>query len=157
MPHVLIAGGPDASRAGGFFSPRVFRDGEFILALKRPFLALDGSTLALRCVLIEPMLRQSPYFFAARHEEGVIFKVDPATAPLRTDGVKWAIAVLALEYLQRAAPEHPRVHIARTNLARQIKAIWAGRGGPLQTAVPHQLDTWAPGENHPDDSSRAPE
>src|SRR5258705_13982958 len=105
MPHVLIAGGPDASQAGAYFSPQVFRDGEYLLALKRPFIALDGSMLALRAVLVEPMLRQAPYFFAARHEAGVIFKVDPATAPLRTDGVKWAIAVLALEYLLRASPD----------------------------------------------------
>jgi hypothetical protein len=143
MPHVIVAGGPGPQQSGEFFTPQTFRDGEFILALKRPFIALDGSQLALRTVLIEPMLRQAPYFVAAHHEEGIIFKVDPATAQLRTDGVKWAIAVLALEYLQRAAAEHPGVHIARTNLARQIKGIWAGRGGPPSSLVPHCLDTFS--------------
>ncbi len=143
MPHVIISGGPGPQQAGGYFSPQTFRDGEFILALKRGFIALDGTVLALRTVLVEPMLRQCPYFFAARHEEGLIFKVDPATAQLRTDGVKWAIAVLALEYLRQSAPEHPKVHIARTNLARQIRGIWAGRGGPPSSVIPHQLDTFS--------------
>jgi hypothetical protein len=143
MPHVIITGGPGMQQAGGYFSPQTFRDGEFILALKRAYLSLDGTQLALRSVLVEPMLNQSPYFFAARHDEGVIFKVDPATAQLRTDGVKWAIAVLALEYLRRATAEYPNVHIARTNLARQIKGIWAGRGGPPSSVVPHQLDTFS--------------
>ena len=143
MPHVIITGGPGMQQAGGYFSPQTFRDGEFILALKRAYLSLDGTQLAIRAVLVEPMLKQSPYFFAARHDEGVIFKVDPATAQLRTDGVKWAIAVLALEYLQRATAEYPSVHIARTNLARQIKGIWAARGGPPPSVVPHQLDTFS--------------
>lgn len=143
MPHVIVAGGPSPELSGGYFPPQTFRDGEFILALKRTFIGLDGTVLALRTVLVEPMLRQCPYFFAARHEEGIIFKVDPATAQLRTDGVKWAIAVLALEYLRQSAPEYPRVHIARTNLARQIRGIWAGRGGPPSSVIPHQLDTFS--------------
>jgi hypothetical protein len=48
MPHVLITGGPELPAAGAFFQPQTFRDGEFILAIKRVFIALDGQQLDLR-------------------------------------------------------------------------------------------------------------
>ncbi len=144
MPHAILAGGPPVTEALARLEAKTFRDGEFILALKRTYAALDRRGGVIRAVLVEPLLTQTCYFVAGEHEAGLILKVDGAVSPLRTEGVKWAIARIAVELLEQWAPDFPAIHVARTNLAEPFKAIWRARGGPLITAVPHRLETFSP-------------
>ena len=142
MPHLVLAEGPALRAALEKLPPQTFRGGEYILALKRAYLSLEGDSAVIRCVLVEPLLTHAVYFVAGAHEEGLILKVDGAVSPLRTDGVKWSIARLGVELLQQFSGEFPRMHIARTNLGREVRFNWKLRGGPLVTQVPHRLGTF---------------
>lgn len=150
MPHVLIANGPALPAAAALLARQTFRSGapvggeeDFVLALKRVYVAPDLTHGVARAILVEPMLTQAVYFVLNEHEEGLIIKIDGAVSPLRTEGVKWAIARLAIELLEKAAPEFPKIHIVRTNLGAQIRAIFRQLGGPVLTAMPHRLETHA--------------
>ena len=148
MPHVLIANGPALPAAAAKLPRQTFRSGapvgseeDFVLALKRVYVATDLTHGVARAILVEPMLTQAVYFVLNEHEEGLILKIDGAVSPLRTDGVKWAIARLAVALLEAAAPDFPKIHIVRTNLGSQIREIFRARGGPVPSAIPHRLET----------------
>jgi hypothetical protein len=155
MPHVLIANGPKLPAAAALLPRQTFRSGvrsgdhsdlaesreEFVLALKRVYVGTDLTHGVARAILVEPMLTQAVYFVLNEHEEGLIVKVDGAVSPLRTDGVKWGIARLAVALLEAAAPQFPDIHIRRTNLGAQIRAIFRERGEAVPTAFAHRLET----------------
>jgi hypothetical protein len=101
MPHVVLAGGINMQALASALNGNVIRDppGGMIVRLEESFLNATGSSLLIRVTVVEGIPR-SFYIIVTRKQAGVTIRLDHLTDPEKTNGVKTALALVAVKAMQ---------------------------------------------------------
>jgi hypothetical protein len=102
MPHVQIRGEIVFQDIWRRFEPLKLRD-PCPISVDKPYMKQDGQVLLFHTTVVESGRSQRFYLLVASKPDGVMVRIDPVTDPVKTDGVKRALALLA-EWIRSLAP-----------------------------------------------------
>lgn len=117
MPHVVVEGAVDLRRFVAAFEPIAEVGTDEVRKIGEVFLNRRGDTALLEALVIERGHRQRFFVLVSRKGQGVTVRLEPATQPEKTPGVKRLLAAVARQIRAR----FPNTRYGKTNLADSLE------------------------------------
>ncbi|MFH1743796.1 MAG: hypothetical protein ABIH23_32730 [bacterium] len=116
MPHIQICGEISLERVWQTFERFKALD-PCPISVDAPYMRRNGNELLFRATVVEDGRGQKFYVVAASKPEGCMLRIDPLADPVKTDGVKRVLALLA----ERIRAIFPESTYGVTNLGEFLK------------------------------------
>lgn len=124
MPHVVLRGKVNVREWSDNFSPLIEQTDDWLIKADTVFLERQGNRALIPVVVVEEGHPQSFYIqLSSGINKDLIIRIDPWTDPIKTRGVKRAVALVAETFLHAQSQTEVERHNLQDLLAAKSHAI----------------------------------
>jgi hypothetical protein len=124
VPHVILQGAVTLDDLIGRHAPFVVREGERLVKADRLYVDTEARAALLETLVVDRGHTQKFFIQIQAREGGLTVRLEPLTDPEKSDGVKRALAIVALRIRDATG-----CRVGSTNIAAHLEApaVAAGR------------------------------